>query len=226
MKKCRCQASQSLNFSCWRYFFARSSTKGQDSLTVLQTSRKTWPNVLMKPHLMSLTTNDIQELWWLCVADAASKHAVQAFFDCLRAEVEEYGISVSTISHTFISSSAPGKAASSKSIWSRECSQMKPDRVLLSSITQHKILNGYCALLLAFVFVEGALICVQCGEMNWDCFLFLYQWNKCFLDALEKKIYTHVYCVMCLNYTNWVVIVKHNQQITNNDNSFITRILI
>uniref|UniRef100_A0AAY4C948 Uncharacterized protein n=1 Tax=Denticeps clupeoides TaxID=299321 RepID=A0AAY4C948_9TELE len=33
---------------------------------------------------------------------AASKHAVQAFFDCLRAEVEEYGISVSTISHTFI----------------------------------------------------------------------------------------------------------------------------
>uniref|UniRef100_A0A667ZDK0 Dehydrogenase/reductase (SDR family) member 7Ca n=1 Tax=Myripristis murdjan TaxID=586833 RepID=A0A667ZDK0_9TELE len=37
---------------------------------------------------------------------AASKHAVQAFFDCLRAEVEEYGISVSTISHTFISSSA------------------------------------------------------------------------------------------------------------------------
>ncbi|KAM6904778.1 dehydrogenase/reductase SDR family member 7C-B-like [Xenentodon cancila] len=37
---------------------------------------------------------------------AASKHAVQAFFDCLRAEVEEYGISVSTINHTFISSSA------------------------------------------------------------------------------------------------------------------------
>ncbi|CAM4705874.1 hypothetical protein PO909_013357 [Leuciscus waleckii] len=33
---------------------------------------------------------------------AASKHAVQAFFDCLRAEVEEFGISVSTISHTFI----------------------------------------------------------------------------------------------------------------------------
>nr|XP_020442675.1 dehydrogenase/reductase SDR family member 7C [Monopterus albus] len=33
---------------------------------------------------------------------AASKHAVQAFFDCLRTEVEEYGIVVSTISHTFI----------------------------------------------------------------------------------------------------------------------------
>ncbi|XP_042248498.1 dehydrogenase/reductase SDR family member 7C-B isoform X3 [Thunnus maccoyii] len=48
---------------------------------------------------------------------AASKHAVQAFFDCLRAEVEEYGISVSTINHTFISSGA-SKAAPSKSIWS------------------------------------------------------------------------------------------------------------
>lgn len=36
------------------------------------------------------------------VSDAASKHAVQAFFDCLRAEVQEYGISVSTLSHTFI----------------------------------------------------------------------------------------------------------------------------
>uniref|UniRef100_A0A1A8BWJ2 Dehydrogenase/reductase (SDR family) member 7C n=1 Tax=Nothobranchius kadleci TaxID=1051664 RepID=A0A1A8BWJ2_NOTKA len=39
--------------------------------------------------------------------DAASKHAVQAFFDCLRAEVEEYGIIVSTISHTFINNSDP-----------------------------------------------------------------------------------------------------------------------
>ncbi|XP_076122659.1 dehydrogenase/reductase SDR family member 7C-B [Alosa pseudoharengus] len=38
---------------------------------------------------------------------AASKHAVQGFFDCLRAEVQEYGISVSTISHTFISSPPP-----------------------------------------------------------------------------------------------------------------------
>ncbi|XP_062331517.1 dehydrogenase/reductase (SDR family) member 7Cb [Osmerus eperlanus] len=38
---------------------------------------------------------------------AASKHAAQAFFDCLRAEVEEYGIVVSTISHTFINATAP-----------------------------------------------------------------------------------------------------------------------
>ncbi|KAF3704753.1 Dehydrogenase/reductase SDR family member 7C-A [Channa argus] len=38
---------------------------------------------------------------------AASKHAVQAFFECLRAEVEEYGIVVSTVSHTFINASDP-----------------------------------------------------------------------------------------------------------------------
>ncbi|MED6290139.1 Dehydrogenase/reductase SDR member 7C-A [Characodon lateralis] len=41
---------------------------------------------------------------------AASKHAAQAFFDCLRAEVEEYGIVVSTISHTFINASEPPPA--------------------------------------------------------------------------------------------------------------------
>ncbi|XP_059204483.1 dehydrogenase/reductase SDR family member 7C-B [Centropristis striata] len=52
-------------------------------------------------------------------AYAASKHAVQAFFDCLRAEVEEYGISVSTINHTFISRSASENTeTTSKSIWS------------------------------------------------------------------------------------------------------------
>lgn len=50
-------------------------------------------------------------------AYAASKHAVQAFFDCLRAEVEEYGISVSTINHTFISRSAD-HAEASRSLWS------------------------------------------------------------------------------------------------------------
>ncbi|XP_031718222.1 dehydrogenase/reductase SDR family member 7C-B isoform X1 [Anarrhichthys ocellatus] len=49
---------------------------------------------------------------------AASKHAVQAFFDCLRAEVEEFGISVSTINHTFISCSASSDTEASKSIWS------------------------------------------------------------------------------------------------------------
>ncbi|KAM9837219.1 dehydrogenase/reductase (SDR family) member 7Cb [Aulostomus maculatus] len=41
---------------------------------------------------------------------AASKHAAQAFFDCLRAEVEEYGIVVSTINHTYIDASTPPPA--------------------------------------------------------------------------------------------------------------------
>ncbi|XP_077101741.1 dehydrogenase/reductase (SDR family) member 7Cb [Siphateles boraxobius] len=52
---------------------------------------------------------------------AASKHAVQAFFDCLRAEVEEYGISVSTISHTFINATPtkapPTKAPPTNPLW-------------------------------------------------------------------------------------------------------------
>ncbi|XP_048871260.1 dehydrogenase/reductase (SDR family) member 7Cb [Brienomyrus brachyistius] len=48
-------------------------------------------------------------------AYAASKHAVQAFFDCLRAEVEESGISVSTIGHTFICASAQELSPSSPS---------------------------------------------------------------------------------------------------------------
>ncbi|XP_053707095.1 dehydrogenase/reductase SDR family member 7C-B-like isoform X1 [Synchiropus splendidus] len=51
-------------------------------------------------------------------AYAASKHAVQAFFDCLRAEVEEFGISVSTINHTFISASDATEASTRKSFWS------------------------------------------------------------------------------------------------------------
>jgi len=55
---------------------------------------------------------------------AASKHAVQAFFDSLRAEVQEYSISVSTVNHTFISSSATAETAPSKtSFWSYLYSQ-------------------------------------------------------------------------------------------------------
>ncbi|CAK6970636.1 LOW QUALITY PROTEIN: dehydrogenase/reductase (SDR family) member 7Cb [Scomber scombrus] len=38
---------------------------------------------------------------------AASKHAAQAFFECLRAEVQEYGVIVSTVSHTYINASNP-----------------------------------------------------------------------------------------------------------------------
>lgn len=38
-------------------------------------------------------------LWYL---DAASKHATQAYFDCLRAEVERYGIFVTVMSPGYI----------------------------------------------------------------------------------------------------------------------------
>ncbi|KAK2915855.1 hypothetical protein Q8A67_000229 [Cirrhinus molitorella] len=50
---------------------------------------------------------------------AASKHAVQAFFDCLRAEVQEYGITVSTVNHTFIKTPSTNSAdeITAKSVW-------------------------------------------------------------------------------------------------------------
>ncbi|KAM9843899.1 dehydrogenase/reductase SDR family member 7C-B-like [Aulostomus maculatus] len=53
---------------------------------------------------------------------AASRHAVQAFFECLRAEVEDFGVSVSTINHTFISNCAapPPEAALPPSVWSHQ----------------------------------------------------------------------------------------------------------
>lgn len=38
----------------------------------------------------------------LCFLDAASKHATQAYFDCLRAEVERFGLHVSVISPGYI----------------------------------------------------------------------------------------------------------------------------
>ncbi|XP_043957225.1 dehydrogenase/reductase SDR family member 7C-B-like isoform X5 [Gambusia affinis] len=66
-------------------------------------------------------------------AYAASKHAVQAFFDCLRAEVEEFGVSVSTINHTFISCSAAPAPASrallGPLLFSRKPGGVSPDEV-------------------------------------------------------------------------------------------------
>ncbi|XP_042637880.1 dehydrogenase/reductase SDR family member 7C [Orycteropus afer afer] len=49
-------------------------------------------------------------------AYAASKHAVLGFFDCLRAEVEEFDVVVSTVSPTFIRS-YPGQGNWESSIW-------------------------------------------------------------------------------------------------------------
>ncbi|XP_040484162.1 dehydrogenase/reductase SDR family member 7C isoform X3 [Ursus maritimus] len=51
--------------------------------------------------------------------DAASKHAALGFFDCLRAEVEEYNVVVSTVSPTFIRSYRidPGQGNWEASLW-------------------------------------------------------------------------------------------------------------
>lgn len=51
--------------------------------------------------------------------DAASKHAAVGFFDCLRAEMEEFDISVSTVNPTFIYSyhHQPASGNWEASIW-------------------------------------------------------------------------------------------------------------
>ncbi|CAJ0917860.1 unnamed protein product [Ranitomeya imitator] len=64
------------------------------------------------PHMISRRTgqivlvNNIQGKLGVPfrAAYAASKHAIQGFFDCLRAEVEEFDVFVSTVSPTFIRS--------------------------------------------------------------------------------------------------------------------------
>lgn len=63
-------------------------------------------------------------LWLASLADAASKHAVLGFFDCLRAEVEEYDVVVSTVSPTFVRSYnvSPGQGSWEASIWKCELS--------------------------------------------------------------------------------------------------------
>ncbi|XP_065109614.1 dehydrogenase/reductase (SDR family) member 7Cb [Paramisgurnus dabryanus] len=75
---------------------------------------------------------------------AASKHAVQAFFDCLRAEVEEYGISVSTISHTFINavteSTTPSKTQPTNPLWAYISSKLKTHGVSPSALA-HEIVR-------------------------------------------------------------------------------------
>lgn len=63
--------------------------------------------------------------WLVSLPDAASKHAALGFFDCLRAEVEEYDVVVSTVSPTFIRSYRvdPGQGNWDASIWKCELSQ-------------------------------------------------------------------------------------------------------
>lgn len=48
------------------------------------------------------STSSLTCLWPSTFADSASKHATQAFFDCLRAEMEQYEIEVTVISPGYI----------------------------------------------------------------------------------------------------------------------------
>lgn len=71
------------------------------------------------------TAGPAPTLGLVSLADAASKHAALGFFDCLRAEVEEYDVVVSTVSPTFIRSYHvdPGQGNWEASIWKCEPSE-------------------------------------------------------------------------------------------------------
>ncbi|XP_054997240.1 dehydrogenase/reductase SDR family member 7C isoform X2 [Sorex araneus] len=64
------------------------------------------PNMLSRRTGQIILVNNIQGKFGIPfrTSYAASKHAVLGFFDCLRAEVEEYDVVVSTVSPTFIRS--------------------------------------------------------------------------------------------------------------------------
>ncbi|KFO18881.1 Dehydrogenase/reductase SDR family member 7C [Fukomys damarensis] len=64
------------------------------------------PNMISRRTGQIVLVNNIQGKFGLPfrTAYAASKHAALGFFDCLRAEVEEYDVVVSTVSPTFVQS--------------------------------------------------------------------------------------------------------------------------
>ncbi|XP_007483040.2 dehydrogenase/reductase SDR family member 7C [Monodelphis domestica] len=64
------------------------------------------PNMISRRTGQIVLVNNIQGRFGipLRTAYAASKHAAQGFFDCLRAEVEEFEVVISTVSPTFIRS--------------------------------------------------------------------------------------------------------------------------
>ncbi|KAM6164432.1 dehydrogenase/reductase SDR family member 7C [Rhynchocyon petersi] len=76
------------------------------------------PNMISRRTGQIVLVNNIQGKFGIPfrTAYAASKHAVLGFFDCLRAEVEEYDVVVSTVSPTFIRSH-PGQGNWDASIW-------------------------------------------------------------------------------------------------------------
>ncbi|ELK31848.1 Dehydrogenase/reductase SDR family member 7C [Myotis davidii] len=94
------------------YFGPITLTKGLVILLPNMISRRTGQIVLV---------NNIQGKLGIPfrTAYAASKHAALGFFDCLRAEVEEYDVVVSTVSPTFIRSyhAHPGQGSWEASIY-------------------------------------------------------------------------------------------------------------
>ncbi|XP_007522704.1 dehydrogenase/reductase SDR family member 7C [Erinaceus europaeus] len=79
------------------------------------------PNMISRRTGQIVLVNNIQGKIGIPfrTAYAASKHAVLGFFDCLRAEVEEYDVVVSTVSPTFIQShhGQPSQRKWENSIW-------------------------------------------------------------------------------------------------------------
>ncbi|KAI4533317.1 hypothetical protein MG293_016336 [Ovis ammon polii] len=85
------------------------------------------PNMISRRTGQIVLVNNIQGKLGIPfrTAYAASKHAALGFFDCLRAEVEEYHVVVSTVSPTFIRSYHvdPGQGNWEASIWKCELSE-------------------------------------------------------------------------------------------------------
>ena len=77
--------------------------------------------------------------------DAASKHATQAYFDCLRAEVEHYGIGVTVVSPGYIQTNLSLNAVTGDGSKYGGKEEWKEERVLRycdQELFQHYVENG------------------------------------------------------------------------------------
>ncbi|NXO26721.1 DRS7C reductase, partial [Cisticola juncidis] len=92
-----------------------------ESLSSISLFAAILPNMISRRTGQIVLINSIQGKLGIPfrAAYAASKHAAVGFFDCLRAEMEEFDISVSTVSPTFICSyhRQPAPANWEASIW-------------------------------------------------------------------------------------------------------------
>lgn len=80
-------------------------------------------------------------LWYL---DAASKHATQAYFDCLRAEVERYGIFVTVMSPGYIRTNLSVNAVTGDgSKYGGKAEQSAPFKIQYKEIAKKSALKGH-----------------------------------------------------------------------------------